>query len=85
MLMGGAKSFGIFGDSIEGAFFLVKTVKDADVMVTLKNYYRKRQHTIVDAEKRGMPVYVLRSNTTSQIDQFMLNLFNFAYGSCAGC
>lgn len=57
-------------------FFLVRDIKDADVMVTLKPYYRKRQHMIVDAEKRGMPVYVLRSNTTGQIDQFMMNLFN---------
>ena len=59
-------------------FFLVRDIKDADVMVTLKTYYRKRQHMIVEAEKRGMPVYVLRSNTTSQIDQFILNLFNLA-------
>jgi nucleoside-triphosphatase THEP1 len=56
-------------------FFLVKEIKDADVMVTLKTYYQKRQHMIIEAERRGMPVYVLRSNTTSQIDQFMLNLF----------
>ena len=56
-------------------FFLVKEIKDADVMVTLKTYYQKRQHMIMEAERRGMPVYVLRSNTTSQIDQFMLNLF----------
>ena len=56
-------------------FFLVKEIKDADVMVTLKTYYQKHQHMIIEAERRGMPVYVLRSNTTSQIDQFMLNLF----------
>ena len=56
-------------------FFLVKDIKDADVMVTLKTYYQKRQHMVMEAERRGMPVYVLRSNTTSQIDQFIMNLF----------
>jgi hypothetical protein len=50
----------------------------ADVMVTLRSYYRKRQRTIVDAENRGMPIYVLRANTVNQMQQFLSGLFNLS-------
>jgi stage III sporulation protein SpoIIIAA len=48
----------------------------ADVLVTLRSYYRKRQRTIVDAEQRGMPVYVLRANTISQMERFLSGIFD---------
>jgi stage III sporulation protein SpoIIIAA len=48
----------------------------ADVLVTLRSYYRKRQRTISDAEQRNVPIYVLRSNTVNQIQQFLGDLFN---------
>ncbi len=49
---------------------------DADVLVTLRSYYRKRQRTITDAENRNVPIYVLRSNTVNQMQQFLGDLFN---------
>jgi stage III sporulation protein SpoIIIAA len=55
---------------------------EADVLVTLRSYYRKRQRTIVDTENKGMPIYVLRANTINQMQQFLSDLFNlsaFAY------
>ncbi|MQC25867.1 MAG: AAA family ATPase [Chloroflexi bacterium] len=54
----------------------VKDVSEADVLVTLRSYYRKRQRTIVDAEQRGMPVYVLRANTVAQMERFLSGLFD---------
>lgn len=51
-------------------------ISNADVLVTLKSHYRNRQQTVIDAEHRGMPIYVLRSNTVSQMEQFLGNLFN---------
>lgn len=54
----------------------VKDVGEADVLVTLRSYYRKRQRVIVDAEQRGMPVYVLRANTVSQMERFLSGLFD---------
>jgi len=57
---------------------LVKDVGQADVLVTLRSYYRKRQRTIVDAESRGMPIYVLRANTVNQMLQFLSDLFNLS-------
>lgn len=48
----------------------------ADAVMTLKNYYRRRPKLIVDAERRGMPVYVLRANTVSQMENFIVDMFN---------
>jgi stage III sporulation protein SpoIIIAA len=57
---------------------LVKNLGDADVLLTLRSYYRKRQRPIVDAENRGMSIYVLRSNTINQIQQFLSDLYNIS-------
>jgi stage III sporulation protein SpoIIIAA len=57
---------------------VVKDVGDADTLVTLRNYYRKRMRPIMDAEQRGMPIYVLRSNTVNQMQQFLSDLFNLS-------
>jgi hypothetical protein len=56
----------------------MKVFGDADVLVTLRSYYRKRQRPIVDAEQRGMQIYVLRSNTVNQMQQFLSDLFNLS-------
>ncbi|NOY99575.1 MAG: AAA family ATPase [Chloroflexi bacterium] len=57
---------------------IVREVGEADVLVTLRTYYRKRQQTVMDAERRGMPIYVLRANTVSQIEKFLGDLFNLS-------
>ena len=57
---------------------LVKDLESADVIITLRTYYRSRQQTILDAEARGMPIYVLRANTVSQIEQSLADLYNIA-------
>jgi len=49
---------------------------EAEVLVTLRSYYRKRQRIITDAENRNIPIYVLRSNTINQMQQFLGDLFN---------
>jgi stage III sporulation protein SpoIIIAA len=55
---------------------VVKEPSEADALVTLRTYYRDRQQTIVDAESRGLPIYVLRSTTVGQMEQFLGDLFN---------
>jgi stage III sporulation protein SpoIIIAA len=57
---------------------VAKTPGEADVLVTLRAYFRKRERTIVDAESRNMPIYVLRSNTVNQMQQFLSDLFNLS-------
>jgi stage III sporulation protein SpoIIIAA len=59
---------------------IVRTLDEADGLVTLRSYYRDHQATIVEAEHRGMPIYVLRANSVSQIDQFMTDLFSLSNG-----
>ena len=42
-------------------------VDDADVVLTLKNYYRRHDSPVRAAESSGIPIHVLRSNTVAQI------------------
>ncbi len=57
---------------------LTKDLGDAQVLVTLRNNYRKRTRVIVDAERRGMPVHVLRANTVEQMERFLGGLFDLS-------
>jgi stage III sporulation protein SpoIIIAA len=52
----------------------------ADAIVTLKNYYRRRPKLIVDAERRGTPIYVLRANTVTQMENFLIEIFQLEGG-----
>jgi len=56
----------------------VKDEGEANVLVTLRSYYRDRQQAVMQAEQRGMPIYVLRANTVSQMEQFLSDLFNLS-------
>jgi stage III sporulation protein SpoIIIAA len=47
----------------------------SDMIVTLKNYYRRRPKLIVDAERRGTPIFVLRANTITQMENFLMDVF----------
>ncbi len=50
---------------------LVDDIDSADLLLTTKNYYRRKTQALQLAEQRGKPVYVLRRNTTPQIEQFI--------------
>ncbi len=54
---------------------VVNDLDEADLVVTVKNYYRKRPKMINEAEKGGMSIYVLRSSTAIQIDNFITDVF----------
>ena len=53
------------------AIEVVHDLAGADLLLTTKNYYRRRTAALRTAEQRGKPVYVLRRNTLSQIEQFI--------------
>ena len=57
---------------------IVRNLKDADALLTLRRYYRERQQPVTEAEQRGMPIFVLRSNTSQQMEQFLVDLFNLS-------
>lgn len=54
---------------------IVDVLDQANAVVTLKNYYRKHPQPISDAERRRIPVYVLRANTINQIEACLGDIF----------
>ena len=54
---------------------IVKELRDADIVMTLKNYFRQKPQPIADAERQNIPIYVLRSNTVTQMEQYLLDVF----------
>jgi len=56
--------------------YLAKDLGQAEVLVTTKNFYRKRPRLVADAERRGLPVYVLRANTVAQMEAALSDIFD---------
>lgn len=54
----------------------VKELREADVVLTVRNYYRKRPEAIREAEERNLPVYVLRSSSAAQIQACLADIFD---------
>jgi len=50
---------------------IVNQLSDANLLVTSKNYYRRKPQKIRDAEAASLPIYVLKSNTPPQIRQLL--------------
>ncbi len=57
---------------------VVDNLKEAQIFVTTKQYYRKRPRAITDSERRGVPIYVLRANTLAQLETFLKDTFKLA-------
>lgn len=55
--------------SMQAPVYLVRDLRQADLVMTSKAYYRKKPLLLREAEERGVPVYVLRSNTVGQMQQ----------------
>ncbi len=53
-----------------------KDLGQADVVLTLKGQYRKMPKTLKEAERRGLPIHVIRSNTVAQITNFLRDMFD---------
>lgn len=56
--------------------FISKDLGQADAVLTLKGQYRKMPKTLREAERRGLPVHIIRSNTITQISNFLRNAFS---------
>ena len=50
---------------------ITEKLGEAGMLVTSRNYFRRRPQRIRDAEARNMPVYVLKSHTPAQFRQFL--------------
>ncbi|MCL5257549.1 MAG: AAA family ATPase [Chloroflexi bacterium] len=55
---------------------IVKDVRDADIVMTVKSYYRKRPQALRQAEVEGVPVYVLKSNTVVQMENSLSGIYH---------
>jgi stage III sporulation protein SpoIIIAA len=47
----------------------------ADVVLTLKNYYRRRPDILRQAESGGVPVHILKSNSVAQVKEALGRLY----------
>ena len=54
---------------------LVRDAAEADAVITLRNHYRQKAPALREAEDRGLPIYVLKSNTTLQIEALLTSIF----------
>jgi stage III sporulation protein SpoIIIAA len=52
------------------------TLEGANVLITAKAYYRQRPRIISDAEQMNIPIYVLRSNSLTQMENCLADLFS---------
>jgi stage III sporulation protein SpoIIIAA len=55
---------------------IVDQLNEADAVITLRPYYRRKPQTLHDAESRGIPIYVVKSNTVIQLEQSLLSMRN---------
>ena len=73
--------FGVSRNRLEQAIeslgisaLIVRDLRDADMVITLRNYYRQRPRPLREAENRGVSIYVLRSNTVVQMANLLKDL-----------
>jgi hypothetical protein len=55
---------------------VAREIDEADAVVTLRNYYRRKPAALRDAESSGVPIYVLKSNTILQMESLLASLFD---------
>jgi len=79
--------FGISWNRVEEAgrglglpIAIVREPEEADVVITLKNYYRRKTPRLRDAESSGIPIFIARSNSASQIAAALSSVFEMRRG-----
>jgi stage III sporulation protein SpoIIIAA len=54
---------------------VVQDADEAEVVITLRNYYRQKPPALREAEERALPIYVLKSNTIIQMEACLTSLY----------
>ena len=54
---------------------VARSAIDADAVITLRNEFKQHGAPLVDAEQRGVPIHVLRSNAAAQMERALLELY----------
>lgn len=75
--------YGVSRDRLERAIAnlrvpaaIVRDMQDATMVMTLKSYYRQGANRVRQAADRGVPVYVLRNNTITQMERQLADVFD---------
>ncbi len=55
---------------------VARDVEEAEAVVTLRNYYRRKPAALRDAESAGVPIYVLKTNTVLQMENLLASLYD---------
>ena len=55
---------------------VARDLDEADAVVTLRNYYKRKPAALRDAESNGVPIYVLKTNTTVQMENMLASVFD---------
>src|SRR4030081_2110554 len=59
---------------------IVREPEDADVGITLKNYYRRKTPRLRNAESQGIPIYIARSHSATQIASAVASVMELRAG-----
>jgi len=77
--------FGVSRDRLERSIAnlhvpatIVRDMSEATLVMTLKSYYRQGSQRVRQAEDRGVPVYVLRNNTITQMERQLSDVFHIS-------
>ncbi len=54
---------------------VVNDLGEADLLMTSKSHYRRKSQVLRDAELKGIPIYVVRSDKASQMEQGLANIY----------
>ncbi len=54
---------------------VARAVDEAEVVITLRNHYRQKAPALREAEERGLPIFVLKSNTILQMEACLSSIF----------
>ncbi len=54
---------------------IVREADEADVVITLRNQFRQKAPALREAEERGLPIFVLKSNTIMQMEACLTSIF----------
>jgi len=60
---------------LELPVIVARDVDEADVVMTIRTEYRQKTPMVREAEERGLPIYVLKSNTAGQMEASLTSIF----------
>ncbi len=55
---------------------VVREPEEADAVITLRSVYKQKAPGLRDAEQRGLPVYVVKTNTQPQMESVLTSLYS---------